>query len=505
VLILLWGNYYQTQSKDKAETINAAIQRNTNLAIALEQYAIRTIHNTDAILQLVKMDFLSKKGQTNIDRLLYDNAINKEFIRGVALINSEGVVTSINLPFDDPEKINVQDREFFEFHKTHDTDILYISKPVKSRTIHKPVIIFSRRINVKNKFAGVVAIQIEPSTFTSFYAQANLRPHDIISLIAPDGITYARRTGAIESNGEDISKSPLFQHVQSNPDSFYLAADAIRGIPTWFSYRKLKDYPIIATVGAAEKDILKEYISRRNYNRTSTIVISILIISFSIIMYLFVRNKSRYQQQLAKQMITAQEKERELIGNELHDNVNQLLMISKLYVEMALKEKDKEKANDLLRQSMDILTTSITEVRDLSHRLTAPALKTGSLTDSLRTLIETIAATSGLKINFDVKDYTTPLNKEQSLALYRIAQEQMNNILKHAHASAVDVKLLQRNGKVILNIKDDGVGFDSTQKRTGAGLNNIINRTKLFNGKVIFLTAPGKGCEIHVSMPVSKE
>jgi signal transduction histidine kinase len=504
LILLIWLNFLKLQKQDKQETISAAIERNTNLAVALEHYTIRTIHNADAILQLLKTEYLHIGTGKDIGKLLYDNAVNNDFIKGVAIIDTNGSMSKLKLQTNsstDLNDIHVEDRLFFQFHKTHDTDIIYISKPILSRTINKPVIILSRRLNRNNKFAGVVAVQIEPSTFTSFYAQANLRTHDIISLIAPDGITYARRTGSIESNGENISKSPLFEHLKHNPDSFYFAKDAIRGIPSWFSYRKLKAFPIIATVGVAEEDILKDYFVRLQHNRNSTIIISLLIILFSFFIHLFIKNRKYYQQQIAKQAIAAQEKERELIGNELHDNVNQLLITAKLYAEMALKNKDK--AVEYLSENIALISTSIAEIRNLSHRLTPPLLKTGKLADALASLLEKVGGASGLEVHFKLMTNDTTLSLDQSLALYRIAQEQLNNILKHAQASSIDVRLWQNEKNVYLSIQDNGIGFNIGAKRSGAGIANIISRVKMYNGNIEIKTAPGQGCELKIMMPVT--
>ena len=185
------------------------------------------------------MEYDRQGEKISIEKLLFNHANSKEIFKGIGFINELGRLVQLNINFHSDTLLNFLDRDYFAYHLKNKDEKLFISKPVLSKTIGKPVIVLSRRINKKDgSFGGVVALQIEPSTFTSFYAQANLRTNDIISLISPDGITYARRTGAVESSGEDIIKSPLFKHVAQNPDSFYVAKDAIHGILTYFSYRK---------------------------------------------------------------------------------------------------------------------------------------------------------------------------------------------------------------------------------------------------------------------------
>lgn len=511
-LVLIWTNYFHQKNADKKDTIASAVQRNSNLAVALEQYAIQTIHNADAILQLVIMEYNSKGPDIDIDRLLYANAINNTVFKGVGVTDEQGKLLKTNLPHGSDTVLTYSDRDYFIAHSKNKTGRPIISKPILSKTIGKPVIVISRRLDKKDgSFAGVVAVQIEPQAFTSFYAQANLRQHDIISLIAPDGITYARRTGSVESSGENISKSPLFQHVAKNADSFYLAKDALRGIPTWFSYRKLKEYPVIATVGTSQQDVLEGYYKRAERDLTSAIIITVLIVMFSLSVALVIQHRrkmadklmeeeERHQRQITEQVISAQEREREDIGHELHDNVNQVLTTVKLYLELALHNK--EMSEELIVKSMNLVMKSIGEIRNLSHELSAPTLGTRSLIDSISALVEIVGSSSGLDISFDHTSCYTTLSMSQKLAIYRIIQEQLNNVVKHANATAVSISISQTETDTTLLITDNGRGFNTVEKRNGIGLNNIVSRAKVFQGNVEILSAPGRGCTLKVVLPI---
>jgi signal transduction histidine kinase len=512
ILALIWINYVHQREEDKNDTITSAIRRNSNLVIALEQYTIRTIHNADAVLQLVRLKYQAEGQQLNIDKLLFENAISKQAFSGIAIMDEKGYLTNsnINAPY---ANVNFSDRTYFQYHALHNDDSLLISKPVVSRTIHHSVIIISRRVNdVNGNFKGVVAVQIDPSTFTSFYAQANLNKYDIISLIAPDGITYARRWGNIESSGENIIKSPLFKHLKSNPDSFYFAKDAIHGIPTYFSYRKLKQYPMIATVGISENDVLNDYYKRGNRDLFFAIMLSIMVLIFVVFLCIILTNRKmmlnrmvedekRHQQQVTEQVIAAQEREREVIGRELHDNVNQVLTTVKLYLETTLHKK--ETSEKLIPKCIDLVMESIKEIRNLSRELSAPTIGTKSLVDSIEALIEMVATSSHLQLHFDHKQYQKLPCMNQKLAFYRIIQEQLNNIVKHADAKNVWIRLYQEGDTTVLSIKDDGKGFNLLEKRTGIGLNNITSRAEVFNGSVDIKSSRGRGCQLLVTIPTN--
>lgn len=149
--------------------------------------------------------------------------------------------------------------------------------------------------------------------------------------------------------------------------------------------------------------------------------------------------------------------------------------------------------------------TSINEIRNLSRDLSAPTLGTKSLTDSITALVEMVASSSGVYIAFDHCSYRASVSMNQKLAVYRIVQEQLNNIIKHAFATHVSVSLSQAEDHTILTVRDNGKGFDTLGKRNGIGLNNIISRAKVFNGKVKIESAPGKGCLLMVSLPIIVE
>ena len=634
LVFMIWNQLIGQMERDREVAVSAAIQRNSNLAVSLEQYAIRTIQNADAILQLVKTEYERKGDDLDLKSLLSKGILDHKFFHSVVILDEKGQIRLSNLPSFQGAAPDLADREHFYFHKTR-KDQLFISKPLLSRTIGRAVIVFSRRIDLPDgSFGGTVAVQIEPSTFTRFYSSANLNDHDIISLISPDGITYARRTGNRESYGEDIRKSPLFSHVAKAPVNNYYAKDAIRGIPTYFSYRKLEDYPIIATVGTAEMDILAGYEQRITRDYMFGGFITVLLLLFPLLMsavliqrkrvfkkvrisenryrsifensqdalivvlpdgrlkamnkaslklfqvedfsfngqpfsrlyhssrptiqvdapgasdagslkeeviftrhdasqftgevaysgykdysgnhqYVIlirdisfrkemqqhlVREQKRYERKLTRQIILAQEREREAIGHEMHDNVNQVLTTVKLYLEMAVNNP--EMREELLPRSIHHLLHCITEIRNLSRELSAPTLGTQSLIDSVHSLIEMVSSASGLVIQFDNKGYHTSLIKDQRLAIYRIVQEQLNNIIKHAAATEVMIRLSQDDCITELFIQDNGKGFDVKANRKGIGLNNILSRATVFGGDLSIESCEGKGTLLKVRLPI---
>jgi PAS domain S-box-containing protein len=203
------------------------------------------------------------------------------------------------------------------------------------------------------------------------------------------------------------------------------------------------------------------------------------------------------QKEITKAVVNAQEKERAGIGEELHDNINQLLAASKLYLDHALSQPDYA---SFILKSQEYIATAIEEIRKLSHLLVGPTQnKAIGLIDSIEELISNISIVKDIKISFNHSTY----HEEESevglkLVIYRIIQEQMNNILKHAEASEANLELKKEANDLILIIKDNGKGFDTSAKRKGIGLKNIKHRAELYDGTVQIVCSPGTGCKLKI-------
>ena len=210
-----------------------------------------------------------------------------------------------------------------------------------------------------------------------------------------------------------------------------------------------------------------------------------------------------HQKQLMQATIDGQENERHEIGKELHDNIGQQLTTIKLFLDFAKTSAD-EATLEMVNMALKGISDVINEVRVMSHSLVPYTLKDLGLVDSIDELIESLKRTQSLKIAFAHFGFSeTSLPENQKLALFRIIQEQLNNVIKHAQAKNVTVKLSVNGSGTVLEIRDDGNGFDSKKIRKGLGFINIRNRAELFNGKAEIQSKPGQGCWLTVSFPQS--
>lgn len=204
------------------------------------------------------------------------------------------------------------------------------------------------------------------------------------------------------------------------------------------------------------------------------------------------------QKEITDAVIAAQESERSEIGRELHDNVNQLLSTIHLYIGMA--RKDGESRDSLLTNASAFTLSAIEEIRKLSKTLITPLIKEIGVKDSIKDLAEEIMLVHPIQIVFTAKEFMEDeLNDKFKLNIFRIVQEQISNILKHAQAKKININMEERDSKLLISITDDGIGFDITKRKAGIGIANIRSRSELYNGTVLLTSEPGKGTVLSIT------
>jgi two-component system sensor histidine kinase UhpB len=214
------------------------------------------------------------------------------------------------------------------------------------------------------------------------------------------------------------------------------------------------------------------------------------------------RQRDTQQKLITHTSIQVQEREREQIGKELHDNINQILAATKLYLDIAMKESGEEEVTDILRKSHKNLQSAMEEIRQLSQSLVAPSLGGITLDHALSRLIENLPLASSLNMRLDTSGYAGDVADEDiKLTCYRIVQVQLNNIIKHAHAKDAVIEL-KKGDYLQLTIRDNGIGFSPGKNTAGIGLRNIRNRVGFYNGEVAVQSQPGKGCTLTVTIPL---
>jgi len=210
-----------------------------------------------------------------------------------------------------------------------------------------------------------------------------------------------------------------------------------------------------------------------------------------------------HQRQLTQATIDGQENERRTIGEELHDNIGQQLTTIKLSLDY-VKTLGKDGHSEIIEIALKSVSDIINDVRSMSRSLVPFTLKDLGLIESIKELIDSLMRTRTINIEFEYARFNESIVPEnQKLSIFRIVQEQLNNVIKHAGAQNVWIKLYVKKFEFVLEIKDNGKGFNSINIKKGVGILNIKNRAELFSGKVSILSQPGNGCLMVISFPLN--
>jgi PAS domain S-box-containing protein len=201
-------------------------------------------------------------------------------------------------------------------------------------------------------------------------------------------------------------------------------------------------------------------------------------------------------------VIGAQEKERNELSAELHDNVNQLLAASILYLKTAQKQEVIKE--NLITQSLDFVQKAVDELRNISRNLTPSELKMNGLSAALKVFAEKLHIPKTFEVKLVIRELNeTKINQSLKLTIYRIVQEVINNTLKHANANEVIIHLSGPRNILKLTVKDNGKGFDLLTLEKGLGITNIYNRAENFGGSAQIISSPGNGCTWNITIPLS--
>lgn len=217
--------------------------------------------------------------------------------------------------------------------------------------------------------------------------------------------------------------------------------------------------------------------------------------------------RTRELSNLASNLTNAQEEERQHIARELHDEMGSALTAAKMdasWLRRSLGTRVDDSIQERLLRLIENIGGTISLTRRLVDDLQPPLLKGLGLTEALRSLGQQFEIDMPVEMSFP--EHELNLSAEQSLALFRVAQESLTNVRKYAKASQVKLSLQEEGGVVLLSIRDNGVGFDTQDiELHGHGIAGIKHRTQMFNGSLTLSSSPGKGTHIEVRIPTIQQ
>ncbi len=252
------------------------------------------------------------------------------------------------------------------------------------------------------------------------------------------------------------------------------------------------------------------------------IILGLLLVGFIVtILFLYQRRQQRQEQEMARMkdmyekealrsQLEIQENTFKTIAQELHDNIGQVLSVVKLSLSILPIEKE-HKAYEQVRNSHEMLNKAIVDLSNLTKSLHTERIADIGLVESIRYELYAIRKAGILEVQFKPEGAELPFSEQKAIFLFRMFQETINNILKHSRASLIIVNLKYLDDIFVMEIKDNGLGFNVTEKKestssgSGVGLRSLFNRASIIGAEISINSEPGQGTCVLVQLPLQEE
>jgi two-component system sensor histidine kinase UhpB len=212
----------------------------------------------------------------------------------------------------------------------------------------------------------------------------------------------------------------------------------------------------------------------------------------------------RERRESARAALAAQERERLRVARELHDEVGQSLTAVTLKAERAAGDGGADQSA-ALRGLADDVRASLDDVRRIARELRPEALDDLGLHNALITLCSRVSEQGGLRVERRLESGLPRLEPDVELVVYRVAQESLTNVIRHANATRATVSLGPEEGGVVLRVSDDGVGLPAELPKGTAGIGGMRERALLVGGRLSIASVPAGGTEVALFVPLAED
>nr|WP_038000098.1 diguanylate cyclase [Thauera linaloolentis] len=261
----LWLITLQRIAFEREQAVAAAVQSNSNLAIAFEQQIFRTLKAAEQVAVFVRERYLQQGSAIDLQQLVEQQIIRETIFSIVSVVDENGrIVSSSNSQVNG--SVNYADRAFFQAQRAPRADELFVSRPVFGRISRHWQIPMSLRISRPDgSFGGVIVMSVAPADLTDFYLQADLGQQGLLELTGLDGVVLSRKTGSRNDFGLDARELAWFQrHGTTVTDGFVDNGEAIDKVARIVSYRGMEGYPLMVAVGTSYADELAPALQRES-------------------------------------------------------------------------------------------------------------------------------------------------------------------------------------------------------------------------------------------------
>lgn len=210
------------------------------------------------------------------------------------------------------------------------------------------------------------------------------------------------------------------------------------------------------------------------------------------------RMSIQFEQTLLSSQLEIQEQTFNYISQEIHDNIGQVLSLVRINLNTLNSEKEQPK----LELMDELMGKAITDLRSLSHSLNTDYIRTVGWAPAVEKLFLDINRSDKYKTSFDIEDELPALKDEKNIILFRMIQEIINNIIKHAAATEISLYAIRKSNQVMIDIKDNGKGFDKTILSAGTGIRNLQQRANMIDATIDFRSNAANGTLVSIAINI---
>lgn len=213
---------------------------------------------------------------------------------------------------------------------------------------------------------------------------------------------------------------------------------------------------------------------------------------------LYLHEKNEYELAFAKELnktkMEIKDSTLKQVSQELHDNVGQIVALTRIHI----KALQRDIQNERLDEINTLTDSALKELRQISKQLNSNISSEFDIILELQKIVNSIKQIDMLKVDFEVQNEVVAINKDHELILFRICQEFISNTLKYSNCNYLKIVLEYQKNRLLLDIQDDGDGFDMKQVKMGNGLQNMYNRASLLKAKIDIISSPHHGTQMKI-------
>jgi two-component system NarL family sensor kinase len=217
---------------------------------------------------------------------------------------------------------------------------------------------------------------------------------------------------------------------------------------------------------------------------------------------------AQFEEELVKTQMEVQEQTLQTIASDIHDNIGQLLSLTRLTLSTVNISNNPVKAEEKITSALELLTLSIKELRQLASVLHAENILSAGLESAIKNELKWISRSDKYEVTYNVIGTDNRnIDPKKEVIVFRLIQELLNNVIKHAEATRLKVELIYEHEFMQTSIEDNGTGFDIKEKiknPSGLGINNLYKRARILSGELILKSEVGNGTIAILKIPYSK-